>query len=65
LIRKTIDCGRSADKQVSLCGDMAAQSDYIGALVDLGLRHFSVSPADLARVKATLSAGNENTDEDG
>jgi phosphotransferase system enzyme I (PtsI) len=65
LIRKTIDCGRSADKQVSLCGDMAAQSDYIGALVDLGLRHFSVSPADLARVKATLSAGNENTNEDG
>ncbi len=61
LIRKTIDCGRSAGKPVSLCGDMAAQPDYIDALVDLGLRHFSVSPADLARVKATLCARNENT----
>ena len=60
LIRKTIDCGRSAGKPVSLCGDMAAQPDYIDALVDLGLRHFSVSPADLARVKATLCARNEN-----
>ncbi len=59
LIRKTIDCGRSAGKSVSLCGDMAAQSDYIDALVDLGLRHFSVSPAELARVKATLCARNE------
>jgi phosphotransferase system enzyme I (PtsI) len=59
LIRKTIDCGRSAGKPVSLCGDMAAQPDYIDALVDLGLRHFSVSPADLARVKATLCGHNE------
>ncbi len=64
LIRKTIDCGRSAGKPVSLCGDMAAQPDYIDALVDLGLRHFSVSPADLARVKATLCARNENTADD-
>ncbi len=60
LIRKTIDCGRSAGKAVSLCGDMAAQSEFIAALVDLGLRHFSVSPAELARVKATLCARNEN-----
>ncbi len=59
LIRKTIDCGRSAGKSVSLCGDMAAQSEFIDALVDLGLRHFSVSPAELARVKATLCARNE------
>ena len=64
LIRKTIDCGRSAGKAVSLCGDMAAQSDYIDALVDLGLRHFSVSPAELAPVKATLCARNESTVDD-
>ncbi len=60
LIKKTIDRGQITGKQVSLCGDMAAQPDYIDALVDLGLRHFSVSPAELARVKATLCARNEN-----
>ncbi len=60
LIKKTIDRGQISGKQVSLCGDMAAQPDYIDALVDLGLRHFSVSPAELARVKATLCARNEN-----
>jgi phosphotransferase system enzyme I (PtsI) len=56
LIKRTIDHGRSTGKQVSLCGDMAAQPDYIDALVDLGLRRFSVSPTELARVKAKFGA---------
>jgi phosphotransferase system enzyme I (PtsI) len=60
LIRTTIDHGRRTGKQVSLCGDMASQSDYINMLLDLGLRYFSVSPADLARVKAVIAAHIEN-----
>jgi phosphotransferase system enzyme I (PtsI) len=60
LIRTTIDHGRLTGKQVSLCGDMASQSDYIDVLLDLGLRYFSVSPADLARVKAAIAARNES-----
>lgn len=56
LIRKTIEHGRLTGKPVSLCGDMAAQTDYIDALLEMGLRHFSVAPADLARVKAFLAA---------
>ncbi|CAB1059205.1 Phosphoenolpyruvate-protein phosphotransferase of PTS system (EC [Olavius sp. associated proteobacterium Delta 1] len=60
LIRTTIDHGRRTGKQVSLCGDMASQSDYFDVLLDLGLRHLSVSPADLARVKAAITARNEN-----
>lgn len=55
LIRKTIENGRLTGKQVSLCGDMAAQTDYVDALLDMGLRHFSVAPADLARVKAFIA----------
>ncbi|MBT8369106.1 MAG: phosphoenolpyruvate--protein phosphotransferase [Deltaproteobacteria bacterium] len=56
LIKSTIDHGRLTGKQVSLCGDMASQSDYIDVLLDMGLRHFSVSPVDLARVKAAITA---------
>jgi len=55
LIGKTIEHGRLTGKQVSLCGDMAGQTDYVDALLDMGLRHFSVAPADLARVKAFLA----------
>lgn len=56
LIKTSIDHGRLSGKQVSLCGDMAAQSDYIDALVDMGLRYFSVPPVDLPRVKAALGS---------
>ena len=56
LIRTTIEHGRLTGKPVSLCGDMAAQSDYIDALLNMGLRYFSVAPAELTRVKAALSA---------
>jgi phosphotransferase system enzyme I (PtsI) len=59
LINKTIDHGRRAGKEVSLCGDMASQSDYIDVLLDMGLRYFSVSPAALAQVKATIAARKE------
>jgi len=55
LIGKTIEHGRVNGKQVSLCGDMAGQIDYIDALMDMGLRHLSVAPADLARVKSFLA----------
>ena len=60
LIKTTIDYGRRTGKQVSLCGDMASQSDYIDVLLDMGLRNFSVSPAALAQVKATIAVRNEN-----
>ena len=56
LIKSTIDHGRLTGKQVSLCGDMASQSDHIEALLNMGLRHFSVAPPDLARVKAVIAA---------
>lgn len=60
LIKTTIDYGRLTGKQVSLCGDMASQSEYIDALLDMGLRYFSVVPAELARVKAAIADRIEN-----
>lgn len=59
LIKTTIDHGQKTGKQVSLCGDMASQPDYIDVLLDMGLRYFSVSPADLAQVKACIAAYGE------
>ncbi|MGD8447267.1 MAG: phosphoenolpyruvate--protein phosphotransferase, partial [Desulfobacterales bacterium] len=59
LINKTIDHGRRAGKEVSLCGDMASQPDYIDSLLDMGLRYFSVSPAALAQVKAAIATRNQ------
>ena len=64
LIKSTIDHGRRTGKQVSLCGDMASQPDYIDALLDMGLRYFSVPPAALARVKAAIATRNENMVDD-
>jgi phosphotransferase system enzyme I (PtsI) len=60
LIQSTIDHGRRTGKQVSLCGDMASQTEYIDVLLDMGLRHFSVPPAALAHVKAAIAARKEN-----
>jgi phosphotransferase system enzyme I (PtsI) len=65
LIQSTIDHGRRTGKQVSLCGDMASQPDYIDVLLDLGLRYFSVSPAALAQVKAAIATRKENRVEKG
>lgn len=47
-------------KEISLCGEMASYEDTIPLLLGMGLRNFSVSPSNLARVihcttKYTLS----------
>ena len=64
LIQSTINHGRRTNKQVSLCGDMASQPDFIDALLDMGLRYFSVSPAALAQVKAAIATRKENAVDD-
>jgi phosphotransferase system enzyme I (PtsI) len=40
---------------VSLCGDMASEVRCVPALLDVGLRSLSVSPAAVARVKSTIA----------
>ncbi len=61
LIKTTIDHGQRTGQQVSLCGDMASQPDYIDVLLDMGLRHFSVSPHALAQIKAAITDSKENS----
>jgi len=55
LITRVARFGRENGIPVSLCGDMASDPAYIGALLKAGLRSLSVAPAGLARVKATIA----------
>jgi phosphotransferase system enzyme I (PtsI) len=55
LIERVVEHGRKTGREVSLCGDMGGDPRYIGHLLDLGLRSFSVVPAALARTKAAIA----------
>jgi phosphotransferase system enzyme I (PtsI) len=51
LLANTIAEGTAAGKEVSLCGEMAGDPVYTRLLLGLGLRHFSMHPTQLLRVK--------------
>jgi len=51
LLANTIAQGTAAGKEVSLCGEMAGDPAYTRLLLGLGLRHFSMHPTQLLRVK--------------
>jgi len=54
LLRHIADVARHAQKRVSVCGEIAAQPEFIPKLLEMGFNHFSVSPRliPLARVGA-------------
>ncbi len=54
-----VRAARARTIDVSLCGDMASDERYLRPLLETGLRSFSVAPAALARVKATISTVGE------
>jgi phosphotransferase system enzyme I (PtsI) len=51
LIQHTIRSGQKAGKPVSVCGEMAGDSQLTRLLLGLGLRHFSMQPASILAVK--------------
>jgi len=55
LVRMTIAAAARRGVPVSLCGDMASEPALTQALLDCGLRSFSVAPAQVGRVKWALS----------
>jgi len=55
LIARVVAHGRTKGTEVGLCGDMASDSRYLPALLDLGLQSLSVAPARLAAVKAAIA----------
>ena len=56
LISRVADAGVRTGREVSVCGEMAARPECLRALLDAGIRTFSVPSAALARTKAALAA---------
>ena len=51
LLADTIAQGAAAGKEVGLCGEMAGDPSLTRLLLGMGLRHFSMHPTQLLRVK--------------
>ena len=58
LVKHTIDAGRKFDKPVSLCGEMASDSNYTRLLLGMGLRIFSMDPATLLEIKQVVMSSS-------
>lgn len=54
MLRFVIDSARSADIEISLCGEMAADPRYALLLVGLGLRRLSMAPSRIPEVKTWI-----------
>src|SRR5882724_7223159 len=52
LVRHVVDHANSSGREASLCGDLAGDPEQGAALLDQGLRIFSVTPGALGPVKA-------------
>jgi phosphotransferase system enzyme I (PtsI) len=63
LIRRVVEVGGAHGKEVSLCGEMAADATLVPLLLDAGLRRLSVGPAAIGPVKAAIAAWRPAPDE--
>lgn len=54
LIRRVSAYGEATGREVSLCGDMAAEPRYIPAVLKAGIKVLSVAPAALGKTKAAV-----------
>jgi phosphoenolpyruvate-protein phosphotransferase (PTS system enzyme I) len=55
LIGHVVKYADSAGRETSLCGDLASDPEQVAALLDQGLRTFSVAPGALGPVKAAIA----------
>jgi phosphotransferase system enzyme I (PtsI) len=61
LIAMTIDAGRKAGIDVAVCGEMAGDNKLTRLLLGMGLREFSMHPAQLLAVKQEILNSNLTT----
>lgn len=54
LVKATLDAGREAGVEVSMCGEMAGDPEAAFLLMGMGLRNFSMSGAAIPQVKALV-----------
>jgi phosphotransferase system enzyme I (PtsI) len=55
LIRHVVDHADRSGRETSLCGDLAGDPGQVAALLDQGLRIFSVAPGALGPVRAAIA----------
>jgi phosphotransferase system enzyme I (PtsI) len=55
LIRHVVKYAGGSGREASLCGDLAGDPEQVAALLDQGLRTFSVTPGALGPVKAAIA----------
>lgn len=56
MIEAVVTAGMARGVEVSVCGEMASDSNGIASLLASGVRILSVAPAELGRVKAAVAA---------
>jgi phosphotransferase system enzyme I (PtsI) len=54
LIARTIDAALAAGKYVSVCGEMAGDTDFTELLLAMGLRSFSMHPSQISAIKQRI-----------
>jgi phosphotransferase system enzyme I (PtsI) len=55
LIGHVVNYANRSGREASLCGDLAGDPAHVAALLDQGLRNFSVAPGALGPVKAAIA----------
>lgn len=55
LLSEVVEAARKAGREVTVCGEMASHSRSAALLLGLGVRHFSMVPARIPRVKQVLA----------
>jgi phosphotransferase system enzyme I (PtsI) len=56
LIARVAAHGREVGREVSVCGEMASNPEYVPHLLDAGISSLSVAPAALGSVKHAVAA---------
>ena len=54
-MKKTVASANRADREVSVCGDMASREPYLLFLLGIGIRFLSVDPGYLPRAQKAIS----------
>ncbi len=54
LIQLVVEAATSADRELTICGEMAGDPRVTGLLLGLGLREFSVAPGEMLEVKDSI-----------
>lgn len=61
LVERTIACANQAGKAVSVCGEMAGDPAFTELLLGMGLRSFSMHPAQVASIKQRVLRADVRT----